>query len=78
VHNVTITATGLTGTGSDNTIEPCSTTMYPIAQPGAINANIPTGTTFYSPSGASISMTDDGNIQDNCKGATVDLGFSAN
>jgi len=78
VHNVSITATGLTGTGSNNTIETCTTAMYPITQPSAINANIPTGTTFYSPSGASISMTDDGNIQDNCKGATVDLGFTAN
>lgn len=77
VHNVTITAASLSGTGSDNTIEACSTTMYPITQPGTIDASIPTGTTFYTPSGASISMTNDGNIQDNCKGATVNLSFTA-
>lgn len=50
--------------------------MYPITQPSAINASIPTGTTFYTPSGASISMNNDGNIQDNCEGATVNLSFS--
>jgi hypothetical protein len=77
VHSVTIAANGLSGQGNDGSIEACDTSMYPISQPSVINTNVPTGTTFYSPSGASISMNDDGNNQDNCEGATVNLSFTA-
>jgi hypothetical protein len=77
VNTVTVAASSLSGTGNDNTIEDCATSMYPVTQPNAINANVPTGTTLYSPSGGSIQMTDDHNNQDNCEGATVHLSFTA-
>jgi hypothetical protein len=58
----------------------CDTNWYSVApgSPGvALNATIPTGTTFYSPSGASISMTETNTNQDACQGANVNLGFTA-
>lgn len=76
VNNVAITASSLHLGPQNGSLEDCTTAMYPIVQP-TINANIPTGTSFFSPSGASISMHDDGNNQDNCQGATVNLGFTA-
>ena len=80
VGHVAIAATGLSGTGNNGAIEACDTSMYPIS-PGApgvfVNQMVQPGTSFYSPSGASISMHDDGNNQDNCQGATVNLGFTA-
>jgi hypothetical protein len=79
VSTVATAASSLAGAGTDNTIEACSTSMYPIAgSPAAINANVAPGTTVFTPSGTSISMTDDGNIQNNCENATVNLTFSSN
>jgi YbbR domain-containing protein len=43
-----------------------------------IDANVPTGTTLYSPSGTTIKMLDDSNNQDNCENSVVSLGFSSN
>lgn len=79
VHQVTTSVASLSNTGSDGTIEACSTGMYPIANAAAINASIPPGgTTLFSPSGTSISMTDDGHNQNNCQGDTVNLSFASN
>lgn len=79
VDEVTTTATSLTGAGTNAGIEACSTSMYPLADdPVTINADVLPGTTIFSPSGTTISMTDDGNNQDNCEGATVNLSFSSN
>jgi hypothetical protein len=80
VGHVAITASSLALGPQNGSLEACSTSMYPIS-PGApgvfVNDMVPPGTSFYSPSGASISMTDDGNNQDNCQGATVNLSFTA-
>jgi hypothetical protein len=76
VNNVTITASSLNLGPQNGSLEDCTTAMYPITQP-TIDANIPTGTSYFTPSGASISMNNDGNNQDNCQGATVNLSFTA-
>ncbi len=79
VGQVTTALGAITGAGSDNTIEACATSMYAIGgSPAAVAATVPPGTTLFVPSGTSISMTDDGNNQDNCQGATVGLNFTAN
>lgn len=78
VNQVTTAIGALTGTGSGSS-EACAASMYGITgSPVTIGATVPPGTTIYSPSGTSISMTDDGNNQDNCEGATVGLNFTAN
>lgn len=78
VNQVYTTVSGLTGAGSNGSIEACSTSMYPISgSPATVNENVPPGTTIVSPSGTTIKMTDDNNNQDNCEGATVNLSFSS-
>jgi hypothetical protein len=78
VQTVTSTVTSV-GSQSISGDEACSTTMYPIANPvKTVNANVPPGTTIFSPSGSTISMTDDGNNQDNCEGQGLTLGFVSN
>jgi hypothetical protein len=78
VDQVVTSVSSLSGTGSDGSIEACDSGMYPVAGSTAvINATVPPGTTVFANSGTSISMTDDGNNQDNCKGATVNLAFAA-
>lgn len=75
VGHVAITATDNSRSGVG-----CQTSWYSVApgSPGvALNATIPTGTSFYSPSGASISMTETNTNQDACQGANVNLGFTA-
>jgi hypothetical protein len=77
VNTVTTTVGSLSGAGSLSS-EACTTGMYPITgSPAAIDATIPPGTTVFSPSGTAISLTDDGNNQDNCEGATANLTFQA-
>jgi len=77
VGAVTTSVSSLSHTGNNAGLEACSATMYPIVQATPIDANVAPGTTVYDPSGGSISMTDDGNNQDNCENATVNLSFSA-
>ncbi len=79
VSTVSTVASSLSGAGTDISIDPCDTSMYPIVgSPAAINANVAPGTTVFAPSGTSISMTDDGHNQNNCENATVNLTFSSN
>jgi hypothetical protein len=80
VTTVHATVSGLTvvGANQNGSLEACSTTFYPIANsPDTVDATVPSGTTIESPSGMTISMTNDGNNQDNCEGATLTLGFTS-
>jgi hypothetical protein len=75
-----VTSGTLTGTDSEgNTIQPCSTTFYPIVQGSALNTDLQPGGTATGT--ATISMTDSGN-QDNCQaangGGALTLSFSSN
>jgi hypothetical protein len=77
VTSVTTTVTGVT-TGI-LPLEPCTTNMYTLGDsPVTLNTNVPTGTTFFSPSGTTISMLNDSNNQDNCENSVVSLSFSSN
>ncbi len=78
VGQVTTTVSGLSNTGSIGGDEACATSMYPIVNGPAINANVAPGVTVFSPSGTTIKMTDDGFNQDNCEGAVLALSFSSN
>jgi hypothetical protein len=77
VNQVTTTFNSVT-TNTIPGLESCATSMYSITNGPAINANVPPGTTVYSPSGTTILMKDDSNNQDNCEGATVSLSFTSN
>jgi hypothetical protein len=59
--------------------EACTESMYLIAgSPDGVDTSVPAGSTVIeSPSGMTISMTNDGNNQDNCEGATVGIGFTS-
>jgi hypothetical protein len=57
----------------------CDATDFTIVQPTAINANVPSGTTNYATSGATIAMVNKAAAnQDACKLATVNLSFTVN
>jgi hypothetical protein len=56
--------------------ESCTIGMFPIAQGPAIDATLPGGGSVSGT--ASIKMIDDGNNQDNCQGATLNLSYSSN
>jgi hypothetical protein len=79
VNSVTTSITTLSNTGSNGGLEACATSMYAVSPTttGTVG-NVPQGTTIYSPSGVSISMTDDGHNQNNCQGAIVNLSFTSN
>jgi hypothetical protein len=81
VNQVTTSITGLTGGGSFGGPPPeaCATSMYQVNNASRTYGGvIAPGTTIWSPSGTTLQMNDDGNNQDNCEGATVNLGFSSN
>jgi hypothetical protein len=74
VNHVLIQVTGTSNSPA------CDPTWYSVSpgSPGvSVNATISPGTSFYSPSGASISMTETNTNQDACQGRTVNLGFTA-
>jgi hypothetical protein len=79
VGDITVTANSLGEAGDlpSPTYEACSLVMFPILQGAPIDAEIPPGTTYFVPSGASISMPADGKNQDNCEGATLNLSFES-
>jgi hypothetical protein len=79
VNQVVTSISSLSNTGSlPLPIEACNASMYPLTNPtAAINATVAPGTTLFSSTGTTIQMHDDGNNQDNCQGATVNLAFAA-
>lgn len=76
VNSVTTSVTGVTG-GQNNAL--CDPTWYSIGYPTpTVGEAIPPGTTVFSNTGTTISMTDSGTNQDACEGATVNIGFTSN
>jgi len=55
----------------------CTEADFKLTQPNAINKDLSTGETKFSPSGAKIAMVDSESNQDGCKEATVHLTFKA-
>lgn len=65
------------GAGSDANIAPCVIGEYYLTNAvNTLDVSVPTGTTFFSPSGTTISMTNENYNQDNCQGQAVTLGFT--
>lgn len=56
---------------------PCAAADFELTQPNAIDKDLASGETEFSPSGATIAMIDSESNQDGCKEATVNLSFSA-
>jgi hypothetical protein len=83
VHQVTVTIATISGAGSltgtdslGNVYDTCSPSLFTVTQGSPLNANLQPG---HSASGtATIALPDDGNNQDNCQGATLNLSFSSN
>ena len=78
VGSVTVSISSITGAGTNNTIEACTPSLFTLTQDSALNATIAAGNNVSDNGLASIRLTDDGNNQDNCQGATVHLAFSSN
>jgi hypothetical protein len=56
----------------------CTAADFTVVQPTAINSDLASGDTTFSPSGATIQLKDTALNQDNCKSVTVPLHFDAN
>jgi hypothetical protein len=76
VTGVSVSISGVTGPNIDGT-HPCAASDFTLVQPSAINQDLAAGDATFSPSGATLAMKDSGSNQDGCKGATVNLAFSA-
>ena len=62
---------------ADSTKPACTAADFTLVQPTAINQDLASGDTTFSPSGASIALKDTALNQDNCKNVSVDLAFTA-
>lgn len=77
VNQVVTSISSLSNTGNGPS-EACAASMYPLTNAtDAIGATVQPGTTLFTSTGTTIQMHDDGNNQDNCQGATVNLAFAA-
>jgi len=77
---ITTVTTNLESVGSDGngSIPLCQTSEYTLNDsPVTLDTTVPTGTSFFSPSGTSITMTNETYNQDNCEGQSVVLGFTS-
>jgi hypothetical protein len=76
ISSVAVSISSVTGPNIDET-HPCSAADFTLVQPNAINQDLPSGDTAFSPSGASLALKNTASNQDGCKGATVNLAFNA-
>src|ERR1051325_7205552 len=60
IASVTVAITGVTKISDGTAATGCADSNFALAQPTAINANLPTGNTVYDPSGATIRMLETG------------------
>ena len=78
VNQVTTAKVSVT-TGLIGGDEACDISMYTIGTPTVtVGSTVAPGTTVFDATGTTISMTNDGNNQDNCENQVVTLGFSSN
>ena len=76
IAGVAVSISGVTGPNIDGA-HPCAASDFTVVQPNAITADLPSGDSTVSPSGATLAMKDTASNQDGCKGATVNLSFLA-
>ena len=83
VHQVTVTVASISGAGSltgtdslGNPYDACMPSLFTVVQGSALDADLAhLGTASGT---ATVALKDDGNNQDNCQGATLNLSFSSN
>jgi hypothetical protein len=63
---------------ADATKPACTTADFTLVQPGATNAEVPSGTGVGSWGAGSIQLVNAASNQDNCKGVTVPLVYTSN
>jgi hypothetical protein len=78
VNQVTVSVASISGAGSatGTGIDACTPALFHITQGSPIATDIPA--TGSATGTATISLPDDGNNQNNCQNATVNLSFSSN
>jgi hypothetical protein len=77
ITQVAVSISSVTAPNADAT-HPCSASDFAISgSPVAIDQDLASGDTSFSPSGATLAMNDSNSNQDGCKGATVNLAFNA-
>ena len=74
---VTVSISSVNG-GNDSTKPACTADDFALVQPTVSYGDLTPGAHTYSPSGATLALTNAGTNQDNCKGASVSLNFAAN
>jgi hypothetical protein len=78
VGPVTVSIASVTQTVAGAAAGTCDSSDFTLVQPNTVPGDIAPGATYTSnPSGASIQMINKASNQDGCKGATVNLSFSA-
>lgn len=77
ISSVTATVSGVTGAGTDLTKPACTTSDFTIGG-SAAGSSVPSGTGVGSWSGLTIQMVNGAGNQDNCKGATAQIAYTAN
>jgi ABC-type transporter Mla subunit MlaD len=76
ISTVAVSISSVTGPNIDGS-HPCDASDFTLTQPSAINQDLASGDTTFSPSGASLALKNTSSNQDGCKGATVNLAFNA-
>lgn len=63
--------------GSNASLPNCTVGDFTLVQPTVIDADLVSGDTNFTPSGASLALKNTGFNQDNCKNATIGITFTA-
>jgi hypothetical protein len=77
LSSVTAVISSISGAGSDGTKPACATADFAIGG-SAGSTTVPSGTGVGSWSGLTVRLVDNGANQDNCKGATANITYTAN
>jgi hypothetical protein len=77
ISSITAVVSSISGGGTDGTKPACTASDFAVA--GSVGATtVPAGTGVGSWSGLTIQLVDNGANQDNCKGATANISYTAN
>jgi hypothetical protein len=77
ISSVTATVTGITGGGNDSGKPACTAADFTIGG-SAAGSTVPTGNGVGSWTGLTVQMVDGAANQDNCKGASATIAYTAN
>jgi hypothetical protein len=77
VRTVAVAITSIKDATNTTVVSGCTTDDFTLVQPTAINLDLPSGDSTFSPSGATLAMNNLATDQDACKDVTVNLSFTA-